>query len=251
MARSLLNMPKPNKMTSLAASRKSRQAAAKAPPQSGMDEYPVDLLDNKTEKRQVEIQTLHPGAIWIGKNFFSPAECDRFIQYSEKSAAYERKYHKATRMMAHRDCYELLHDDPRIAGLLFGRMKETGLMDVIEQSSNQWTPYGDTYRPIGCNPATKVYKYEKGMWFGQHIDMSDPMKEGQTEITVLVYLSECKGGATKFYPHGLKRGIAVQPEKGTILFHVHGDRCLDHEGEKVLKGTKYVLRTDVVFGHRY
>lgn len=32
-----------------------------------------------------------------------------------------------------------------------------------------------------------------------------------------------------------------------MLLHVHGDRCLQHEAEPVLAGTKYVLRTDLVF----
>ena len=85
-----------------------------------------------------------------------------------------------------------------------------------------------------------------------------------TEITVLIYLSSCEGGATRFYPSqstrmGSKRekkstgldqkcGIAFVPEIGSILLHVHGDKCLLHEADPVLRGSKYVLRTDIVYG---
>ena len=40
----------------------------------------------------------------------------------------------------------------------------------------------------------------------------------------------------------------VAPAPGLALLHLHGeDRCLEHEGAEVARGTKYVLRSDVVF----
>ena len=44
-------------------------------------------------------------------------------------------------------------------------------------------------------------------------------------------------------------GIAFVPEAGAILMHMHGDRCLEHEAEPVLRGVKYILRTDIVYGN--
>lgn len=210
-------------------------------------QYPPVLLNDHNDQ-QVEIECLHPGTIWVGHHFLSEQECQNFVRYTEQSGAYEHKFHKATRFMAHRDCYEHLHYDEDMAKRLYERMRTTGLMDVVVAASNKWSPYD--YQPIGCNPNVKVYRYDTGMWFGRHVDVSDAMSESaQTEITVLVYLSKCKGGATKFYPPGSKEGISFHPEVGSILLHVHGDRCLDHEGEKVLKGIKYVLRTDVVYDY--
>ena len=243
-------------ITSLSARQRSNTARRKHQQQRSYqqqhelsNQYPTELLECEAAATttRVMMEVLHPDAIWAGRHFLSEKECDNFIKYSERSGAYEHKFHRETRMRAHRDCYEHLHDDERMAQLLFQRMKDTGLIDVIEKTSDKWTPYN--YRPIGCNPATKVYKYEPGMWFGRHIDVSDPMKSGQTEITVLIYLNECKGGATVFYPPGAGGKLKFKPEKGTILFHVHGDRCLDHEGELVQKGNKYVLRTDVVYDY--
>jgi hypothetical protein len=70
---------------------------------------------------------------------------------------------------------------------------------------------------------------------------------GQTEVTILVYLSECKGGATQFYPPRRKKSMAFDPEPGAMLLQVHGDNCLEHDGDEVLDGIKYVLRTGMVF----
>ena len=62
-------------------------------------------------------------------------------------------------------------------------------------------------------------------------------------MTVLIYLSECEGGATRF-----EGDVAFAPRSGALLVHVHGeDRCLEHEADPVDGGTKYVLRTDLVY----
>ena len=112
------------------------------------------------------------------------------------------------------------------------------------------------YQPISCNPNLRLYKYIKGQWFGRHVDDSNKIKitedapstianakQTQTEITVLFYLSSCRGGATRFYmPKGKAKKddtIAFTPEQGAVLLHIHGDRCLEHEAEPVLDGVKY------------
>lgn len=42
---------------------------------------------------------------------------------------------------------------------------------------------------------------------------------------------------------------SVRPAVGLALLHLHGeDRCLEHEANVVVQGTKYVLRSDIVFG---
>ncbi len=124
------------------------------------------------------------------------------------------------------------------------------------------------YQPLSCNPNLRLYKYTKGQWFGRHFDGASDVqfvsgspyskfdvKEAQTEMTVLFYLSSCSGGATRFHlPHGKNnfgrgkgkkkcngsdKSVAFVPEEGAVLLHVHGDRCLEHEAEPVLDGIKY------------
>lgn len=55
------------------------------------------------------------------------------------------------------------------------------------------------------------------------------------------------GGETVFY--GSRNSIVaeVAPMEGMALFHIHGDKCMLHEGRNVTKGVKYVFRSDVVF----
>lgn len=40
---------------------------------------------------------------------------------------------------------------------------------------------------------------------------------------------------------------SVQPAAGRALLHLHGDHCLEHEALPVRQGTKYILRSDVIF----
>ena len=140
-------------------------------------------------------------------------------------------------------------------------------MDEIFSCRQQTTSDASSYRPVACNGNIRIYKYEKGMSFGRHYDGSneiDRFTGGNTELTVLIYLSSCRGGATRFHlprqmvergkksKRGLEssgRGVAFVPVAGSILMHMHGDRCLEHEADPVIEGIKYVLRTDIVFAH--
>lgn len=47
--------------------------------------------------------------------------------------------------------------------------------------------------------------------------------------------------------HRGKHVASVVPEAGLALLHLHGDDCLEHEAMEVRRGTKYILRSDVVF----
>ena len=94
----------------------------------------------------------------------------------------------------------------------------------------------------------RFYKYVAGQRFGKHVDGSVDLPGGRrTEYTLLVYLSSCVGGETRFYGRGRRLLCVCAPAAGAALLHRHGDHCLEHEGAAVSAGVKYVLRSDVVY----
>ena len=156
----------------------------------------------------------------------------------------------------------------------------TSILSQIQQETADL--YRNEYKPINCNPNLRVYRYNKGHAFGRHVDGSnvvtgykgDSGDNGngsatststrtrtttcKTEMTMLLYLSTCEGGATRFHLPSSKRNrkknninnnsIAYSPQVGSLLLHVHGNHCLEHEADVVLSGKKYVLRTDLIYG---
>ena len=63
----------------------------------------------------------------------------------------------------------------------------------------------------------------------------------------MVYLKEFDGGETKFYLRYPHSNVAIKPQTGMALCFLHQ---LRHEGAPIIKGRKYVLRTDVMYGKR-
>ena len=96
---------------------------------------------------------------------------------------------------------------------------------------------------VGLNERFRYYKYLTGQYFKWHRD--GPFRRSPTEqshLTVLIYLNDdCQGGETEF--EGLEED-KIKPEPGRMLVFTHP---LVHQGNPVLWGVKYVLRTDVMY----
>jgi len=111
-------------------------------------------------------------------------------------------------------------------------------------------------KPDSCNSNIRVYKYAPLQYFGPHYDDSvcDLVTGVKSEWTLLIYLTGVEdgveGGETLFYKEvkGKPREV-IKPtlKRGTALLHRHGQECMLHEGSPVQKGTKYVLRSDLMF----
>jgi hypothetical protein len=225
-------------------------AAAKTPFQY----FPLHLVTNKRPRNdadQLTLKELQPGTVWVIPDFFSSQECQSWIDFCESSDGFQYTSHPASRYIAQRECYRMQQTNATdLAELMYRRMEKGG---ILPQLNRELAPmrFPKGYQPLGFNPNLRLYKYTKGHAFGKHVDGSNLVESmGMTEITVLIYLSSCKGGATRFYPPSSRRkqaSVAFDPEPGTMLLHVHGDRCLEHEADQVLDGVKYVLRTDLVF----
>lgn len=114
--------------------------------------------------------------------------------------------------------------------------------------------------PLGLHSNVRVYRYASSQSFEPHYD--DSLLDARTGLrsgwTLLIYLSGIEdgveGGETVFYRNTSKKSkaeekpIVAELARGTALLHRHGSRCMLHEARPVRKGTKWVLRSDVLFG---
>lgn len=169
--------------------------------------------------------------IYSLEGFLTNDECDTFIQKTETAG-----YQPAT-----------IQTDagPRLVD--FVRNNNRVIVDdkVLAQSS--WEKLKGFAPPrlgqsiaIGLNERFRFNKYQPGQQFKKHRDQSFIRNSNEASYyTFMVYLNEdYSGGETKF------NNLVVTPKKGSALIFYH---YLEHEGAEVLKGTKYVLRTDIMY----
>lgn len=88
----------------------------------------------------------------------------------------------------------------------------------------------------------RFYKYLPGQKFKKHRDGNQLEEGGVSLYTVLIYLNTPEeGGETGIFDGGK---ITVTAEDGKCLIF---DHSILHTGEELLKGIKYVLRTDFIY----
>jgi prolyl 4-hydroxylase len=172
--------------------------------------------------------------IFVIDGLVEPAECEALVQRGEKSgfeAAPIVTARGAQVDTATRDNDRYVFDDSALSESLWLRAR-----DLIPAAMNGRTA-------IGLNERFRLYRYSPGQRFKWHSDAPFHRPNGDISLlTFMVYLnSGYEGGATRF------EGAKVTGNLGQALIFEHG---LIHEGAEVLKGTKYALRSDVMFGPR-
>lgn len=116
--------------------------------------------------------------------------------------------------------------------------------DLFERAKAFLVPSWFCRVPIGFNERFRFYKYVPGQRFAPHFDgRFDRGNRERSEFTFLVYLNDSyAGGTTRFFE---PEQIDIVPRTGRALVFHHPQL---HEGAIVEQGTKYVLRTDVMYG---
>ena len=173
----------------------------------------------------------HTPIIWTIDNFLSPKDCEDLILFSENKGYVEAEVSlkSGAKMMKNiRNNHRLMYQDNNLAQKYWNVLKQF-CPDQIENS-----------RAVGLNEQFRFYKYESSQRFKRHID--GRFRRNDTEesrITFMIYLNDdFEGGETQFDE------ITIQPKAGTALCFIHEQK---HEGCPVTKGTKYVLRSDVMY----
>jgi len=179
-----------------------------------------------------DIGITHIGAgIFTINNFLSPSECAALIADSEAIGYSEAVIATDDGDQLRKDVRNndrILHDNQALANRLFERA-----LPFLPAELDGW-------HPAGCNERLRFYRYTPGQYFAWHQDGT--FRRSATEesfLTFILYLNDdYAGGATEF------AWETVRPVTGMVLVFPHRQR---HRGAPVLSGTKYVLRTDVMY----
>lgn len=164
--------------------------------------------------------------LWTVENVYTEAECRNFIHLIEESSPT-----LATNNPLYRDQDRVIRDDLEMAEELFRRLRPH-----LPAQMNQ-------LRLFGLNDRLRMYRYREGQRFEPHMDhWYRPSVNRITLHTVLVYFNDnFEGGETRFCE---QLECTVRPRRGMAVIFQHK---LRHEGCVVLRGTKYAMRTDVIY----
>ncbi len=166
------------------------------------------------------------------ENFLSKAECLSFIEKGETVSFEEAKVNisgQQVMVKGIRNNERILFKDHTLADRIWNKIRPF----VVEEFGK--------YKAIGLNEMFRIYKYTEGQRFKMHRDGSYERNENECSLfSFLIYLNDdFEGGETYF-----ESGITIKPQQGNALIFYHP---LKHEGKSLISGTKYVLRTDIMY----
>lgn len=199
-----------------------------------------------------------PGAFALD-GVMNPEECMRLVALSERIGYSVDSSMAAGRGVRESETCTLLADS---------LMND----ELFERCRPFLPPLVDGGQLAGLNRRWRLYRYPAfgtfkphvdGSWPGSGLDQSgrlvaDAWEDRWSHLSCLVYLNDdFRGGATRFFlPEGRGRPAEapyrveeVRPKCGSALFFFHGEHPMSpvHEGARIASGTKYVLRTDVLY----
>lgn len=246
------------------------QSLSRPPPQSCRAEAVNFAEAGLTEYKDSFATLIHDA--------FSPEECRSMLESAE--ASNDHKWDQATINVGGdkqalctdvRLCDRIIWDDQLVAERIIDRVIPYLPEDIITlHNCSRITGHGpfkrnETWRISRLNERLRFLKYTRGMYFRPHCDATyiTPDKKGMTFLTVHLYLNSgvdsvgsiegieddskkpLQGGATRFFGMSGKTNWDINPKTGSILVFQH--RNLIHSGEDVLQGTKYTMRSDVIY----
>jgi hypothetical protein len=174
-------------------------------------------------------------------DLLSPDECNSYIQFSESAGYTDAPITTAGGPVMAKDVRNnerVMLDDPHRAADLWLRVRS-----FVPATVNEWLA-------VGVNERLRFYRYDVGQRFDWHYDGYFERVGGERSLfTFMVYLNDdFEFGDTLFADRRMESTpypvLKVQPRKGMALLFRH---ALLHKGDAVLRGRKYVLRTDVMY----
>ena len=220
------------------------------------DRRPGNVVFDSAPERGVRRRDVEevPGAFQL-LDVLSDAECARFVAISDAlgyhhDAPVSLPYH-----VRHNTTVNWVVDES-IDGAIWERCRT----QIPERVAGG--------RALGLNARFRFYRYREGDYFRPHTDgawpgsrvvdghlVHDAYRDRISQMSMLLFLSDgYTGGRTLFYVReggggAETKAVGVATPKGAALCFPHGFHplhCL-HAGEPVSSGTKYIIRTDVLF----
>ncbi len=187
-----------------------------------------------------------PTEFWLNdymftvSDFISSKECDTHIAMSEEigfEEALVTTERGAIRAADLRNNDRVMFKSEEIANWLWGLAEEFVPVEF------------EGRRAVGINELIRFYRYDVNQQFKWHQDFPYERDNGQKSyLTLLIYLNDAfEGGETLFDDSCSEESfddVVVIPQPGMALFFEHSTY---HKGEVVTEGTKYVMRTDVMY----
>jgi Rps23 Pro-64 3,4-dihydroxylase Tpa1-like proline 4-hydroxylase len=178
-----------------------------------------------SSSEKVTKYTINKKFLFVVKDILTKKECTDLIAYMES------KPHK--QMRGRQTNYDrVIYISDEWAECIYSRV-----IDILPKGFRE---------EIDINTYFRFSKYYPGGFFRIHSDGINQNKDGKrTIMTINIFLNnECEGGSTTFYSDDRKRKvISVKPEPGTCAIF---DRRIQHCGDRVTSGIKYLFRTDVM-----
>jgi len=171
--------------------------------------------------------------IYTVENVLTVEECEELIEFIEANGPKEATITTKKGMIKNSDVRNntrVIEDNKERADLLLEKIR-------------QYIPNERCGRKFsGLNERFRYYKYVTGQYFKWHYDGAyHRSPQEQSYLTVLIYLNDdVQGGATRFD----EIDEIVKPKAGKMLIF---DHPVLHQGDPVLWGVKYVLRTDAMY----
>lgn len=195
-------------------------------------------------KEVVEILTDRKEYCLLVKSAFDSDFCDHIIEENKQSFK-EAKIHYPT---SYRNNERHVFDNNNLSKQLFQLIKnhipnEIEIEGISLEESGKWK--------LDClNSRIRICRYLPNQYFNKHLDGVHFVSElKQSKLTFMVYLNgseEFEGGRTLFFNSKNEGEIigSYCPQKGDLIIFDHN---LWHSGETVLKGEKYILRSDIIY----
>lgn len=197
-----------------------------------------------------------PGSFQL-LNVLSNTECENLIKMSESLGYHSDAAVSLPRTIRHNFNVTWVTDELTPA-ILWNRCES--LIRLEDQSL-------ENIFSVGLNARFRFYRYQVGDYFGPHTDgawpgskvidrklISNAFTDRYSRLSFIIFLSDgFSGGRTEFFTKtGDDKKISVTTPKGGVLCFPHGAHPLHcvHSSETIANGTKYIIRTDVLFTNR-